>query len=873
MLYYSRFFKSSFKAFLIVALFFAMASCSGGGGGGGASSDPDFEDPIPDPPNRSLSGTISVPTSSDVDSDLNDTNAAYASNDSLGEAQSISNPGLVGGYVNRAFFGSPGRSFTSGDVWDYYKAPLVEGQSVTLLIGTLQVDGVNDLDLHLAELDGTIVDQSLATTATVEVITAPETKEYIIMVEAFHGASNYVLSIGSSAPATAGADRLVLSDDFVPGDVIVRLKDGAGVSAAASITGAASTSTLAQAAGAPTRHMLYKVSPNLAVSSMSAGNEDLSVKDSEKGLKMETLRAIKELRSDPNVALAEPNYIRRAQLVPTDEYYPYQWHFPLINAPIAWDTTTGSADVIVAVVDTGVFLAHDDLQGQLLPGYDFIMDPLSSLDGDGPDDNPDDPGSSPTGGSTFHGTHVAGTIAAKTGNTKGVASMAPGSKIMPVRVLGRFGGTVFDVLEGVRYAAGMVNDSLVLPAAPADIINLSLGGAGYSLAEQEVFSAVRDAGIIVVAAAGNGATDIPHYPAAYADVTAVSAVSYGGALASYSNTGWWIDVAGPGGDTTVDIDGNGIYDGVFSTVANDQGESVYSAYEPMAGTSMAAPHVAGVIALMKSVYPDLTPDEFDTLLETGKLTGSAVHTLSTGYGRIDAAASVAAAVELADGIPLIAVPTLKVSPAALNMGAILSGMTVTASNADGGLLSLVAPPTDDAAWLTVTADTVDPVTGLGTYTVTVDRTGLADGIYTATISFDSDANDIDVPLIMEVTSVPITGDAGYHYVLLVDPDTLETLYRTELGVVDGEYAYSFPAAFEGTYLIVAGSDPDNDGFICNRGEACGAYLTLVDPEEFVLDGDTVGVDFDTNYFVSLGGPTSHGAFSLTPIGEPRSIQR
>ena len=119
----------------------------------------------------------------------------------------------------------------------------------------------------------------------------------------------------------------------------------------------------------------------------------------------------------------------------------------------------------------------------------------------------------------------------------------------------------------------------------------------------------------------------------------------------------------------------------------------------------------------------------------------------------------------------------------------------------------------------------------------------------------------------------ITGDAGYHYVLLVDPDTHETRYTAEVGVVDGAYVFNFPEAVEGTYWIIAGSDPDNDGRICNRGEACGSYITLVDPKDVVLNGNTVGLDFNTNYFVSLGGPTSHGLFNLVPTGASRSYQR
>ena len=133
--------------------------------------------------------------------------------------------------------------------------------------------------------------------------------------------------------------------------------------------------------------------------------------------KMETLWMVRALRKQPGVNLAEPNYIRKPLLVPDDTYYSNQWHYPLINLPAAWDITTGSSDVVVAVVDTGVLLAHPDLSGQLIAGYDFISDPSISLDGDGVDANPDDPGDQEDeNGSSCHGTHVAGTSPAASNN-------------------------------------------------------------------------------------------------------------------------------------------------------------------------------------------------------------------------------------------------------------------------------------------------------------------------------------------------------------------------------------------------------------------------------------------------------------------------
>ena len=175
----------------------------------------------------------------------------------------------------------------------------------------------------------------------------------------------------------------------------------------------------------------------------------------------------KRLRARADIDHAEPNYVLHPMLAPDDPRYPTQWHYPLIGLPQAWGLSTGSSSIIVAVVDTGVFLAHSELQAKLIAGYDFIQDPARAFDGDGIDPNPDDPGDGfVLELSSFHGTHVAGTVGAETNNELGVAGVSWGAQIMPVRVLGQGGGTSFDVLEGVRYAAGLENTSGNPPAAP-----------------------------------------------------------------------------------------------------------------------------------------------------------------------------------------------------------------------------------------------------------------------------------------------------------------------------------------------------------------------------------------------------------------------
>lgn len=346
------------------------------------------------------------------------------------------------------------------------------------------------------------------------------------------------------------------------------------------------------------------------------------------------------------VLRASPNLRRYIAAVPNDHYFPAQWHYSLINLPEAWDLTTGSDSVVVAVVDTGIVSTHPDLQGRLVPGYDFISDPASARDGDGRDSDPEDMGDeyNGPGRSSFHGTHVAGTIGAATNNGIGVAGVTWNTKIMPVRALGVNGGSSFDVAEAIRYAAGLPNVSGTLPAQPARIINLSVAGAPGEPASSEETAAIREAtqaGALVICAAGNGGSSKPAWPAATPEALSVGAVDTQAVRTSYSNYGATLDLMAPGGMAGVDLNGDGYSDSVLSTGAAESGGQIITKYLFSNGTSMAAPHVAGVAALMLAVNPGLTVAEMRSiLLGTARDLGVAGPDPDYGHGLVDAAAAV-----------------------------------------------------------------------------------------------------------------------------------------------------------------------------------------------------------------------------------------
>ncbi len=528
----------------------------------------------------------------------------------------------------------------------------------------------------------------------------------------------------------------------------------------------------------------------------------------------------------------------------------------MINLPEAWDITTGSDEITVAVLDSGILSGHPDLGARLTDGYDFVSQIDNANDGDGRDPDPEDPGDDPEGeSSSFHGTHVAGTVGAATNNDLGVAGVTWNTSIMPLRVLGLEGGTDADVAQAIRYAVGLNNNSGTVPERPANIINMSFGGPGFSQTVQDAVLDARAEGAILVAAAGNESTRLAFYPASLDGVISVSAVDLNLQKATYSNFGPFVDVAAPGGDTSADLNGDGFGDGVLSTLGNDQGEFFYRFYQ---GTSMAVPHVAGVLALMLAVNPNLTPTDIDQLLAgthpdtTVRITqdlGAAGRDDIYGHGLIDAAQAVVAARSIpgGGGTPPSG-SILAVSTNLLNFENFLDKLSFKITNA--GIETLrVTSITDDASWLTLS-----PSSGTAPLTVeaTVDRTGLSEGERTATIQVTSNATQgtQSATLLVEMRVGGKTmGDVGEVFVLLLKPTSSDTVVQTETDATQG-YAFATPPVAPGKYQIVAGTDLDDDGFICDIEDACGFSPGLFT----VRSGqDTPDIDFVLSTIVSPQG--------------------
>ncbi|MCJ0765764.1 S8 family peptidase [Variovorax terrae] len=364
--------------------------------------------------------------------------------------------------------------------------------------------------------------------------------------------------------------------------------------------------------------------------------------------------ALRRLRLHPDVASVEPDVLLQPAAVPNDPGYATQWHLSVptpnaaaINMPPAWDRTTGGP-VVVAVLDTGVRKDHPDLAGQLLAGYDFVSEVPYANDGDGRDPDPSDPGdwvsaadkaSQPAlfsqcsvQNSSWHGTFITGQIAAATNNGIGIAGINWGTQVLPVRVSGKCGALLSDILDATRWAAGLSVVGVPPNPTPARVINLSFGGdVPCTQSYQDVIDEVAAAGVLVVVAAGNSSGALKR-PADCRGVLAVGAVQPNGLKTDYSNVGANMGLMAPGGSGT-----QGSSTNLYSSLNLGTTVPATNGYGYKQGTSFSAPLAAGVASLMLTLNPALTPAQLVARLQAG----ARPHTFTASYAQCDAGGGLA----------------------------------------------------------------------------------------------------------------------------------------------------------------------------------------------------------------------------------------
>lgn len=819
---------------LLIALAVILWGCNSGSGG---SSQPAAD--------VALSGTIDIETGTRVDADT----AAAASR--LSSAQPLPREFVLAGFVSARtgeYIDESGAVLGAyqADPRDAFSMNLRPGQTVYLQAFP-KTDTAPPLTLSLLKNNQAIDSATVGSAADPIRVVLPETEPagmYQVQVEVSGGAPLlYVLS--SSIGASPAAKSLLWPDyDFAAGEAIV-VRRPSGNLPTLGPAGARATATLQQ-----------ELSPGVWLMKMpvqrSYGSRAHTLQVQTKAA---TLAWIRELEDRPDVISASPNYTVRALQTPVDEPFynnptvGQQWHYELIKAPIAWQLAPdGGAGVTVAVLDTGLYGApgswHSELHANVeLPAgeiTDFVSPGFDNDNEPGRDTNPADPGNA-VGASRYHGTHVAGTIAAVV-NGVGGAGIAYNASLLPVRVLGEGGeGSFADLLAALNWVGCSESGN-----PKADIVNLSLGGLPYDQRLKDAIDAGVGCGIVYVAAAGNSASAAPAYPAAYDNVFSVNAVDGAGDLASYSNYGDWVDLAAPGGDAGRDANLDGRSDLVSSTSASRIEGELRETYIGLQGTSMAAPHVSGVFALMKGLNPELDYGRLRGLLRAGELTSAACgeeecrSTNAFGRGLLDAGKAVLAASSA------VVPDLLTASPAVISLSTeshLSASVTLSVFGNEPRQSVTIDSISTAAPWLKITQAPGPGQQGSEfVVNVALQPAELTPGVSERTSLVVQYSGEVQRQLEIPVTGLRVTDqqarDAGRHFVLLVDPESLGQTYttvaQTSAIAENGVYRFAFvpddgvePKRLNevppGDYILVAGSDLDNDGLICHEGEACAEY--------------------------------------------------
>lgn len=787
-------------------------------------------------------------------------------NDSGNTSQALPNTAVVGGYLSS----SSGRYNTnSSDVFEYfedridiYAAQLSKGDRLNFQVfespaaffplGTLPPQ--RSMRVVNADSGETVLTFSESGDLPISEVLEPGFEEgaYFIELSTSGGAPfRYVLTLTSESSASVMNTRYA-EPDFLVNEAVVTFRSE-------TVTGQGGLAVAQAMSAAEARHLgghSWRVRRNVgqAVTALSAQTPE--------SMRTETLNWIRQLGERADVEVAEPNYIYTAQQVAPDNdpLYSRQWNYPLIQLPLAWQAAPeGGQGVGIAVMDTGLFRNtpsasgdwHPDIDANvdLVPGQ--IMDYVSAEldidsqwgDPDGRDTNPADPGDGKAQSSSFHGTHVAG-IAGAADNTEGGIGVAPLSRILPVRVLGEGGeGNAADLIDAINWAA---------TRSEIDVINLSLGGLGPSQSLEAAIDRAWDngQGKLVVAAAGNQGTDEATYPAAFDNVVGVGAVDGAGERASYSNIGPSVDLVAPGGDASRDANQDNQADVIISTWGTDDGGVFVPAYAGLQGTSMAAPHVAGVYALMKSVNATMTPGQFFAFMANGQLTSPPPNRTEYGAGMIDALKAVDAALDGNTSTILAA------SPSSLQFNGVINQQEFSFNKFPSDAEITVDSVTVSAPWLSVDLE-AGPVSTSDPVIASVNTSGLDQSqSYSAEIeiaysedSGEPTASPLTIPVTLQFGDSPEDLDAGRHYVLLVSTDdSRETIAQTVVTASDGQYRFAFDEVEPGEYFLVAGTDMDNNGLICENGEACAEYPVNGLPEKIVIGGEPLsGVTLNTSF--------------------------
>lgn len=848
-----------------VSLFVLVVACGGGGGGSGGGNTTTAPSPAPsqpaDPPPTTspdpttdpipeqfnIGGSLNGADYLEEDFDTNDPNTGGDFNNSPLTSQDLgSMPIQVNGFVTATPTGIAGSNFeNTTDPEDYFELSVTESAEIVLEISDFESSSPTAVDLDLEVYDGlgNLLYASQQVDSQTEAVSIPAGSNYEVLVRAVSGQSLYILSIQPTATITVSAARSQIRvESVMPEQVSMRTDDNSFTSASTAIT---------------------PLAPKLA--RLELDTFDLSTKrdfgkhfrdaltDQNQARQEDTLRAMKELNQRAGEDVFEPvSRVRRAG-VDTDVDFIDQWGLADIDWPLAQQLLEGYSlpgDPIIAVIDDGFLVDHPDIAPVLFDQRDFVP---SSVDGDGYDASAADDAIPSDDGEfchTFHGSRVA-SIATAPVNGTAMAGVFPGAKLMALKIgYNRTPECEFlsgDLVNAIRYAAGLQNISGALPPRRADVINLSLSTDMPYAALEDAINAATAEGVVVVASSGNSSPDRsdtePVYPAAYDNVISVNALDSYGSVAFYSLNYPQIDLLAPGGDLSLDVDDDGRPDGILGAAARLAGDVFELGFGFSQGTSFSSPHVAGAIGLLMAINPDLTPADIRNLLDAGALTDP-TPTLNqrTGQGTL----SLAKLVQAGLGSAPLSMPITygHTYPERMPFGFGVSSASFDLLKSGPDSLTVANVEVQDATWdsdngsIEVNAVNLD-TDGFGEYRVSLNRGFIPTGLHTAEVVFTFDDGS-KAALQLSLSRLTLNSGQGetspiYIQALRDDGTGTFVLEGVTLEAGGAESFWGINNLDAGTYRLVYGTDTDFDGELCDPGELCG-YYPAVD-QTFELDRD------------------------------------